>query len=85
MQKGYKVFYNGTVYTLENFIPTEYLIDLNTIAYLDQQGRLKTFHSGKTEMVTYSAVDKFELYRNVISYKVLNKNYIYYKSKTHPL
>lgn len=79
----FKVFYKGTVYTLENFIPTEYYLDLSTIAYLDQQGRLKTFHSGKTEMVTHSAVDEFHLYRNVISYRVLNRNYMYYKSRVY--
>lgn len=79
----FKVFYRGVVYTLENYIPTDYQIDFNTIAYLDLQGRLKTFHCGKTSMVTNSAIDSFDLYRNVISYKVINRNYIYYNSKTY--
>jgi hypothetical protein len=79
----FKVFYKGSVYTLENFIPTDYQVDFNTIAYLDQQGRLKTFHGGKTEMITHSPIDQFQLYRNVISYSVLNRNYMYYHSKIH--
>ncbi len=79
----FKVFYRGTVYTLENYIPADYRIDFNTIAYLDQQGKLKIFQNGKTAFVTNSAVDNYELYRNVISYRILNRNYMYYHSTSY--
>jgi hypothetical protein len=79
----FKVFYKGIVYTLENFIPTDYRISFNSIAYLDLQGRLKTFHAGKTTFVTNAKIDKFALYRNVIYYSVFNRNYIYYNSRIY--
>lgn len=79
----FNVFYNGTVYTLENYIPKDYQVDFNTVVYLDLQGRLKTFHQGKTEFVTHSAIDHYTLYRDVIHYRLLNTDYIYYNSKVY--
>lgn len=80
----FKTFYKGDVYTLENYIPTSYLVDFNTIAYLDQQGRLKTFSGGKTSLITNSRIDEFKLYRNVITYRIYNDNFIYYNAKVYP-
>lgn len=80
----FKAFYKGNIYTIENFIPDNYRVDLNTIAYLDQQGRLKTFAGGKTSLITNSRIDEFELYGHVIRYRVYNDNFIYYNSKIYP-
>jgi hypothetical protein len=82
-REKFKVFYRGQSYTLENYIPTDFRVDFNTVAYLDQQGRLKTFCGGKTTLVTNSRIDQFDLYRNVIRYRVYNDNYIYYNSKVY--
>ncbi len=79
----FKVFYKGTIFTLENYIPTNYRIDFNTLVYLDQQGRLKAFYNGQSVLITNVSVDQFELYRNVITYKVSNSNHVYCKSKIY--
>lgn len=80
----FKVFYNGEVYTLENYIPEEYRAGNSSVAYQDLQGGLKLFYRGKTDFVTKTAIDSFNLYRNVVSYRILNRNYIYCNSRTYP-
>lgn len=79
----FKVFYKGKTYTIENYIPSDFHIDFNTIAYLDQQGRLKAFYNGQIITVANEKINEFELYRNVITYKIINNNYVYYKSKIY--
>lgn len=82
-QNYFKAFYKGKIYTLENYTPSDFHIDFNTIAYLDQQGRLKAFYNGQVVVIANEKINQFDLYRNVITYKIFNNNYVYYKSKIY--
>lgn len=78
-QGFFKAWYNGEVTVLENFVPETYQMDNGSIAYLDQQNRLKLFQRGEVIEVTQEIVKGFRLNGNVITYNVgLNNVEIFY-------
>ena len=64
----FKVFYKGTITSLENYIPENYKIDYNTLAYIDRYGILKALSNGKLVQVDREKVADFILSRDVIQY-----------------
>jgi hypothetical protein len=66
----FTVFYKGVVYTLEDYIPTNFQIANEGVAYIDVSGRLKLFLSGKTYTVSYEIINNYRLDGNVLTYSV---------------
>lgn len=82
-QGFFKVWYNGEVTELENFIPESYQIDNGSVAYLDQQNRLKLFRRGEIIEVSNEIVKGYNLSGNVLVYKVGLENYqVFFKDLT---
>jgi hypothetical protein len=80
----FQVLHEGQRYELETFQPRSFRISNNSLAYVDNAGRLKMFDMGKTVTVTTEMVEGFELNGNIIKYFVNgNIEKIYYNGKTY--
>ncbi|MFW5943800.1 MAG: hypothetical protein ACOCTU_00940 [Bacteroidota bacterium] len=83
-QNHFKVYYDGRVYTLENFIPEQIKYGVNTLAYLNQRSHLRVFRHGKVETISYAPVNSFEVYWDVVWFNVgVNSNKVYYKGRVY--
>ena len=84
VQNYFKVYYNGRVFTLENYIPSEYKFQNNVICYIDQLGNLKYFDGSKVETLSYESITDFELHGNIVKYKFgVSSENIYFNGKTY--
>jgi len=71
IQGRFKAFYKGKVFDLENYVPNVYQIDFNSLAYIDQQGRLKVLMQGKKSTVSqFEQVDDFRLFNQTLYFTV---------------
>ena len=76
----FKVFYNGQSYELEGYVPRNYKMDWNTVAYVDNTNRIWLFTRGKKKYLINDLINSFELYRDMIIMNVkVDRNIIYYK------
>jgi hypothetical protein len=79
-----KVYYKGSSFSLENYIPESYKYDQASVAYTDKLGSLKLFQDGKPVTVTYENVKSFDLNGDLLKYVTSNNtNKIFYKGKTY--
>jgi len=67
---SFNVFYKGQIYPLEEYIPADYQVGNDGIAYINESGRLKLFMAGKTYTVSFEVINKYKLYGNVLMYNV---------------
>ena len=78
------VYQNGESTELENYIPQTLLIDKGIAVYIDQQGRLISFHDGEKEIVSSENISRFNLYGNVIAYQIgANQNFFRWQGKDY--
>lgn len=83
-QNYFKVYYDGQVYTLENFIPNQIKYGYNTLAYLNERNHLRVFRNGKVKTISYEPVNSFEVFWDVVWYNVgVNSNKVYYEGKVY--
>jgi hypothetical protein len=80
-QNYFKVYYKNKSYLLENYIPSLYVYDKSSIAYLNKMGNLKLFQDGKTETITYEKVKSFDLNGNLLTFTTGNDNKFYLNGK----
>ena len=66
--KFFTAFYNGKITTLETYIPSNYQLDFNTIAYIDRISYLKAVYEGKQQRISEEKITTFELTGNVLKY-----------------
>jgi hypothetical protein len=75
---------DGKTYQLETFIPEEYRIDGDHIAWLDQAGRIKWLHRGEIETVTYEGSKNFEVNGETVRFADNSgQTRIYYNKKVY--
>ncbi|MCX6290731.1 MAG: hypothetical protein NT126_03100 [Bacteroidetes bacterium] len=67
---NFNVFYKGEIFLLEDFIPQDFQVGNDGVAYIDVSGRLKLFQEGKTHTVSYEVINKYQLNGNVLTYSV---------------
>jgi hypothetical protein len=80
----FNVFYKGEVFQLEDYIPANFQLTNDGIAYLDVSGRLKLFMHGKTYTVTNEIINAYQLTGNVLSYSVgTNTTNIFWNGKNY--
>lgn len=83
-QGAFKCFYKGQKYFIENYVPEDFQVNNNSIAYLDQQGRLKAFIAGETVTVSKEIVQAYMISRNTIQYMLGNRtNKVYWENNTY--
>lgn len=79
-----KVFFKGKVYTLESYIPENYLQDFNSLVYIDPYGKLKLFQEGVTNYITAEPILNYDVQLETITYRSVNQNTnIYYRGTTY--
>ncbi len=83
VQNYFKVWLNGKVFTLESYIPEDYKMNNNVVAWTDQLGNLKFFNGEKIETISYEKVSGFEIHGNIVKYTFgVNSEHIYHNGKT---
>jgi len=81
-QDYFKVYYKGHIYELENYIPKDFQMQENTIAFIDLNGWLKAFTNGKYITVTNDLISSFVVAYNLIYVNTtVNTVKIFYKGK----
>ncbi len=80
VDQGYfKTHCNGTIQIIERYVPEKYVLDWNSIAYIDDNRNVQVVQYCEKHMVTYELVTDLEMNRNLIMYKTgPNTNRIYY-------
>jgi hypothetical protein len=84
-EHGYfKVFADGEIYEVEAYIPKNFKLDWNTVAYLDNSNRIWLFIHGEKKFLTNDLINSFEIYRDLIVMNVkVNRNIIYYLGESY--
>ncbi len=67
----FRVFNKGKITVLENFMPDEYAIDNNTLAWTNQQGGLRVFYNGEIYELTTFDRAAFKLAGNALWYQTV--------------
>lgn len=65
-----KVFYKGEVYTVDNYYPSDMVIQYNSLAYVNYSNTLKLFTEGETYDVTNADLTNWSLAYDVITYQI---------------
>ncbi len=80
----FKTYCNGQVQTIERYIPRPYMLDYNTVAYLDESRFVKAFQHCESFMVSYDKVKEINLIRDLIIFVTgINKTAIYFNEKLY--
>jgi hypothetical protein len=66
----FNVFYAGKTYAVETYIPTDFKLGINGVAYADPGGTLKYFFKGKPYNVTAEAVNGYSISGDVLKVEV---------------
>lgn len=78
-QGFFKTVCNGEIYIVERYIPQPYMIEWNTIAYLDENRFVKVFQNCESKVVSYERVYELNLYRDLVIFSEgINKIKIYF-------
>lgn len=80
IDQGYfKTHCNGTVQIIERYVPDKYVLDWNSISYIDDNQNVQVVQNCEKHVVTYELVTDLEMNRNLIMYKTgPNTTRIYY-------
>lgn len=84
-EKNYfKLYYDGKIITLDSHIPSDYKINNNVVAWVDQMGNLKFFDGVETKTISYENISDFELHGNIVKYTFgVNSENLYHKGTTY--
>jgi hypothetical protein len=84
-EQGYfKTWYKDRLYELENYVPSKWKAQWNTIVYTDQNGNIRVFRDGENKVLTYDIVEDVELYRDlIVTDRGLNIHNVYYNGKKY--
>jgi len=79
-----KVFYKGEVYTIDNYYPSNMVIQYNSLAYVNYGNTLRLFSEGETYDVTNAEMTNWSLNYDVIQYQLgQNMFRIFYKGQEY--
>ncbi len=79
-----QVLSDGVRYTLDEFMPLNYQLSENNIAWTDQAGRLHIFTEGKSYEVSLERITSYELNGNTLKYDLPDgTSRIWYRGKVY--
>jgi protein associated with RNAse G/E len=79
-----KTWCNGRVYEIERYVPPVYKVSERTIAYLDNNNRIKAFRRCEPLHISYEMVNSLDMIRNLIIYNIgVNTVKIWYNGKVY--
>jgi len=77
-------FYGGENYLIENYIPSNYKLNYNALAYLDQNGYLRLFKAGERFELSFEKINEFQvLTEAVIFNEGMNTTKVFFDGKTY--
>ncbi len=80
----FKAWNNGNTVEIEPYKPRTFDLDWNTIAYLDNSGRMFAYANGERKYISNELISSFQVYRDLIHIEVKNnRSIIYYKGKLY--
>jgi len=78
----FKIFFDGQVFEVEGYIPRNFKMDWNTVAYVDNTNRIWLFTKGEKKYLVNEIINTFDLYRDLIIMNVkVDRNIIYYNNQ----
>lgn len=66
----FKAFYKGEVTEIENYYPSNYIIQYNSIAFMNTSNTLRLFTEGEAYDVTNAELTNWQLNYDVITYQI---------------
>jgi len=66
----FKVFYKGNITSLESYYPEKFVMQYNSIAYVNRANMLRLFTEGEVYDVTNSETENWELTYDVLKYQI---------------
>jgi hypothetical protein len=80
----FKVFYKGVVTTVDNYFPTNLVIQYNSLAYVNYGNTLRLFSEGEIYDVTNAELTNWQLNYDVIQYQMgQNLFRVFYKGQEY--
>lgn len=84
MNNQFQLFLDGVRYPLDEFMPLNYQLSENNVAWKDNANRLMVFSEGKTSQVTLENVVAYELNGNTLKYELPDgTSRVWYKGKVY--
>lgn len=84
VQNYFKVYWNGKSYTLDSFIPDEYVYDGSLIAWENELGNLNVFDRGQTGIVSYDDLTSLTCHGSTVSFSYgVKSNDIYWNGEVY--
>ena len=78
----FKIFFNNQVFEVEGYIPRDFKMDWNTVAYVDNTNRIWLFSNGEKRYLINDLINTYEVYRDLIMMNVkVDRNIIYYNDQ----
>ncbi|MGC9331151.1 MAG: hypothetical protein ACP5DZ_04650 [Bacteroidales bacterium] len=68
VQNYFKVYWNGQSYTLDSYIPDNYVYDGSVIAWENEQGNLNIFDRGQTAIISYEKLTSLSCHGATVSF-----------------
>lgn len=82
--RSFYAWYQGRVYNLETFVPSDIQTGINGVAWLDESGRLMFFDRGKTYTASYEVINSYSLDGNVLKFEVgTNTTHMFFEGQTY--
>lgn len=66
----FNVYYEGKNYTVDSFIPRDFIVGINGVAYHEPGGRLNYFFKGKKYPVTNELINRYSISGDVLKLEV---------------
>jgi hypothetical protein len=66
----FKVFYKGGITDMENYYPTDVLMQYNSLAYINTNNTLRLFSEGEVYDVTTAELTNWELNYDILNYQI---------------
>jgi len=83
-QGFFKTYCRGEVKLVERYVPQPYIIDLNTIAYLDQSSFVKTYQNCESQIISYKKVKEIDLIRDLVIFvEDINRTKVYFNGQIY--
>ncbi len=77
-------FFNGENYLIENYIPSDFKLNYNALAYLDQNGYLRLFKEGVMFDLSFDKINEYQVLTNTVIFNEgMNTTKVFYDGRIY--
>lgn len=84
-EQSFNVFYSGTNFKIEDFLPSWYSVGDNMVIYKDQLNNLKIFDKGEVKFLSNFEVSQIAIADNICTYVEQNQFKVYFNNEIKTL